>query len=1078
MGIIRDIQDDLNLAAVRLVGEHRGRLLSEAKRLCGDESEAEDLVMITFDQAFRDYDSFDPKKGDFQAWLFGILHRVYGKSNRRLVNRRTQPVDEETLSGLEEADNKTVEEILRRSDSEAVRHAIDQLDEKYKSVLMMRFYEGFSYREIAGILGKPIGTVGRRIQVALQILAGKLKSEFGAAKPKLAAIAAVFLSLASFAAVTVGIVEVVRSSLGSLGSEGSLEAAADTLDPKVPNPDPIDPKDPNSPASTGADTLSTNTENNKEETMNLKSITQTAAKLSVGAVLTTGLAGNGLAGWEYDGTDLVEKGAETPWKLKVSVNGNDLTVTGVRTAGTSTEFDWTEIDAPYRLVSFGERAFFGQTTITKVVLPETVTSIGLNSFRGCTALVRVTLPQGLQTLGSCAFYGDTALESVSPLIPNSATIEGTANFYNCPKLAGKVVIANPAVTSIPDQMFQSDACITEVDLSKSGVTSIGYNAFRMCTALETVRLPATVTTIGDDPFHKSAACTVFFKSFPTAASGKAFELEGDYRLRVVVSASDADWMQFCATAGDNFIAYDDWPTKASKAVTGYTYGDEDTYTPYGVFKMGAYSRWVYLATENTVGSKLTVVTSPEGADLLAAVTPACAPGSDIDLPYTSSVAGYVKSDTRCMRPTGYTLYKSDVESGWQVVETKTGVTSATIPEGSQGVYRLQWNFEPVGYALSVADVNPDWGEVSLPDPDVEGAYYAAGSSVTVTLDDRQGYFRYWVGGVTPETERNATATVVMDGVKTLTPVFCWVYDSGAATLSNGDWTLNTTGSDDALSIKNVKTAGSFGLVDLREIANATLVEIGGAAFKSKLEIQDVRLPDAVTALGVDAFRASGLTNVVLSSRLQTIGDTAFFRCENLRTVTPLLPTTLVSLGADAFSDKDPLVGDLRLSNRNLETAGSFYGTKLTSVDFSGSSVTSTCQNCFRSASTLTNVVLDAALRTIGANTFYNATASLKGLRFLGEPPETIGAEAFGGNSAPDKWTDLQCRICLPKGRGWEAYVAASCAPLALTDDEKRTFAQRFPGEKIPKEKIKLPTSLAYQYLCYYTTDTGFKLLFR
>ena len=91
MGIIKDIQTDLDQAAFRVVTEYRSRLSVEALKFCGNETDAEDLVMRTFDAVFRAKDTFDASKGDFYPWLVGVMRRIWAKTDRRIVDRATDP---------------------------------------------------------------------------------------------------------------------------------------------------------------------------------------------------------------------------------------------------------------------------------------------------------------------------------------------------------------------------------------------------------------------------------------------------------------------------------------------------------------------------------------------------------------------------------------------------------------------------------------------------------------------------------------------------------------------------------------------------------------------------------------------------------------------------------------------------------------------------------------------------------------------------------------------------------------------------------------------------------------------------
>ena len=71
MGILNDIQEDLEQGAARLVSEYRERLYKDALALCGDTAEAEDLAFRTFDRAIRKIDTF---RGESHMELRGRMH--------------------------------------------------------------------------------------------------------------------------------------------------------------------------------------------------------------------------------------------------------------------------------------------------------------------------------------------------------------------------------------------------------------------------------------------------------------------------------------------------------------------------------------------------------------------------------------------------------------------------------------------------------------------------------------------------------------------------------------------------------------------------------------------------------------------------------------------------------------------------------------------------------------------------------------------------------------------------------------------------------------------------------------------
>ena len=200
MGLIAEIHKDLEKGALQLIVEYRDRLKLEAVKLCGDNASAEDLVFRTFERVLAKADTYKEDINLF-AWMKTILENIHRDDKKRPVNRGTEAVASDELERYAGADWSTDEQTLRNSDSEAIREAIAGLDPKYHKVLLMRYYDEFSMKQIASILRLPLGTVTRRVQIAHRLLAGKLGAILGESKKPLAVILVVLLSLVSAAAV-------------------------------------------------------------------------------------------------------------------------------------------------------------------------------------------------------------------------------------------------------------------------------------------------------------------------------------------------------------------------------------------------------------------------------------------------------------------------------------------------------------------------------------------------------------------------------------------------------------------------------------------------------------------------------------------------------------------------------------------------------------------------------------------------------------------------------------------------------------------------------------------------------------
>lgn len=157
-------------------------LYRTALRMTRSEADAEDLVQETYIRAFRFRDQFTPGT-NLKAWLFRILTNTFINSYRR---RRAQPeftelddVDEFSLyrrmaggAGATAARDPESEFLATVVDSE-VKDALAELPEKFRSVVLLDV-EGFSYKEIAEMLGIPIGTVMSRLHRGRKFLQKRL----------------------------------------------------------------------------------------------------------------------------------------------------------------------------------------------------------------------------------------------------------------------------------------------------------------------------------------------------------------------------------------------------------------------------------------------------------------------------------------------------------------------------------------------------------------------------------------------------------------------------------------------------------------------------------------------------------------------------------------------------------------------------------------------------------------------------------------------------------------------------------------------------------------------------------------
>ena len=196
MGLIAEIHKDLENGALQLIVEYHERLHVLATQMCGDETQAEDLVFRTFERVLTKAKTYKSDTNLF-GWMKSIMENIHKDDLKRPVARNTTAVEAEELEQIAGADWSTDEQVIRNSDSEALRAALRDLPPEYRQTVILRFYEDLSLKEIASFLNKPVGTVGRRIHVALRLLSGKLSAEMGKAKKPLAVLLAALLGVCS-----------------------------------------------------------------------------------------------------------------------------------------------------------------------------------------------------------------------------------------------------------------------------------------------------------------------------------------------------------------------------------------------------------------------------------------------------------------------------------------------------------------------------------------------------------------------------------------------------------------------------------------------------------------------------------------------------------------------------------------------------------------------------------------------------------------------------------------------------------------------------------------------------------------
>jgi len=168
---VRAAQADRSAFAI-LYHRYLNRVYGYAFYQLGDHHDAEDATERTFTAALKALPGFRDEGATFRAWLFRIAHRTISNHRRSRARRRTEPLPDRFDRPAPDADPAGI--VARAEELRVIARAIAELPDDRRQVVLLRFVDDLSSREIGQVMDRSEGAARVLLHRALRDLAARL----------------------------------------------------------------------------------------------------------------------------------------------------------------------------------------------------------------------------------------------------------------------------------------------------------------------------------------------------------------------------------------------------------------------------------------------------------------------------------------------------------------------------------------------------------------------------------------------------------------------------------------------------------------------------------------------------------------------------------------------------------------------------------------------------------------------------------------------------------------------------------------------------------------------------------------